>query len=125
MPKGTGGGGRTGRGGGGASNGDAGQPGEVVRAANQAREAERQPKPGDSRLTAMLRADYGGGNKGVNVSIEQLRGGTTKMWHANGSVSLNLETGVVVQTSGGKRYSYGVNKVTEGLTHWERLGGIK
>jgi len=123
MGGGSGGGGNGGRSGGGGSGdlADNQQPGEVFRAARQ---AEREPRAGDNGFTAALRKEYGGGNKGVNVSIEQLRGGDTRMTHINGTILIK-ESGATVQGSRGKIYSYSEKNVIKAMEHWESLAGIK
>jgi hypothetical protein len=83
-----------------------------------------QPLPGDTKFTAAIRAEYGDGRKGVNVSTEQLRGGTTRMTHATGTITIN-ENGASVQGSYGKRYSYSEKNLVKAMEHWEKLGGIK
>lgn len=125
MSKGSGGGGRPGR------TGDAGQPGEVIREANKANEygpgtnrplSGSQPLPGDNQITAAVRAEYGNGRRGVNVAVEQLRSGATRMTHPMGTATLS-DNGVIVQASQGKRYDY--KDYQRGIAHWESLAGMK
>lgn len=122
MGSGGGGGGRSGRGksasGGG---GDAGQPGEVVRAANEANRGHA--RPGDTKMTAMLRKEYET-NTNINVSVKQLKGGETVITHSMGSAVVG-PNGVAVQGSNGKRYQYSQSNLVKGLQHFESLAGSK
>lgn len=102
MPKSSGGGGSGGRSGGGAGSG------------------ERQP--GDSDVTAYLRANYA--NAPVRVSVEQMRGGVTRLTHALGEALVDQPNQkVTVITDRGKRYTY--NNVVKGVNMWESLAGFK
>lgn len=112
MCGGSGGSGRKSGGGGGSTNGDAGQPGEVVRAANKA-------NPRDNGITAALRKEY----EPHRVTVTQANG-RTMMEHINGRIEIyDSGTKAVVQKSGGKRYNY--NNVIKALGHFEDLGGFK
>lgn len=98
-------------GGGRSTNGDAGQPGEVVRAANKATSR-------DSGITAALRKEY----EPHQVTVTQANGRTI-MEHINGRIEIyDGGTKAVVQKPGGKRYNY--NNVIKALGHFEDLGGF-
>lgn len=118
MGGGSGGGGRAGRGGGGGGTGGGG--GGEVWPGN----GNGQPRPGDSKLTAAFRQEYET-NPNIRVTVEQGRGGTqTILTHAMGKAVVT-DHGITVIGNNGRRYSYGENRLVDGLKHFESLGGPK
>lgn len=113
----SGGGGRSGRSGGGG--GDAGQPKEVWPG-----NGNGQPRPGDSKLTALFRQEYET-NPNIRVTVEQGRGGTqTILTHGSGRAVVT-DHGIRVTGNNGRSFSYGENRLVDGLKHFESLGGPK
>lgn len=114
MSGGSGGGGRSGRSGGGGGEAAETWPGN----------GNGQPRPGDSKLTSLFRAEYET-NPNIRVTVEQGRGGTqTILYHSMGKAVVT-DHGMSVTGNNGKRYSYGENRLVDGLKHFESLGGPK
>jgi predicted nucleic acid-binding Zn-ribbon protein len=78
MPKGSGGGGRPGRSGGGGSPADAGQPGEVFRAADQAKKNEATLKEFDKNISSAQRAFDDARDRHADLISKFDRGKATK-----------------------------------------------